>query len=692
MNNGPRANRLINETSPYLLQHAHNPVDWYPWGSEALDRARREDKPVLLSIGYSTCHWCHVMEKESFENTAIAALMNKHFVCIKVDREEHPDVDHLYMGAVQAMTGGGGWPLTVFLTPQGEPFHGGTYFPPEDRHGIPGFPRVLLAISEAYNNRLAQVTDTAKEVTAHLKERATLMAQPQLLSPDILNNAYGNLVPSFDRSNGGFGSAPKFPQPMTHEFLLRQHLRGERPALEMVLATLDRMAAGGIRDHIGGGFHRYATDARWTVPHFEKMLYDNALLSQLYLHAYQVTGNPLYRSVSEETLDYVIREMTDPAGGFYSAQDADTEGGEGQYYLWSADEIVALLGEEHGGLMNRYFGVSAGGNFEGKNILHMPSDAGSFGSGHGMGTAEVEGLIERSKKILLASRERRTRPHRDEKIVASWNGMMLRSFAEAACILGRDDYREIAVANGSFLLRELRQGDLLMHSYKDGTTKIPGYLDDYGLLVSGLLALHEATFEQLWLVEAVALADFMIHRFSDKESQGVFYDSGQGHSELLIRSRDTVDSVKPCGGSAAAEVLLRIAAITGEGKYEDSSVAMLSLVSDQMVTHPLGSGHWLCALDYFLAQPTEVAIVGGLSRPETRALVGAVCQQYLPSRILVGAEPDRDLSAPATPLLRDRHMIDGQPTAYLCQGRSCYSPITDPDKLKQGLAKGVSPA
>jgi uncharacterized protein YyaL (SSP411 family) len=690
MKNRSHANRLIRETSPYLLQHAHNPVDWYPWGNEALERAEREDKPILLSIGYSTCHWCHVMEKESFENPATASLMNEHFICIKVDREEHPDVDHLYMEAVQTMTGGGGWPLTVFLTPQREPFYGGTYFPPEDHHGIPGFPRVLLAISEAYNSRRPQAIATAKEVAARLRERSAVIAKPQLLSPDILNGAYRNLVPGFDRTNGGFGSAPKFPQPMTHEFLLRQHLHGERRALDMVLATLDHMAAGGIRDHTGGGFHRYATDARWTIPHFEKMLYDNALLTQLYLHAYQVTGNPLYRSISEETLDYVIREMTDPAGGFYSAQDADTEGGEGQYYLWSAEEIVALLGEEHGGLVNRYYGVSAGGNFEGKNVLHTPNNLESFSSGYSMSIAEVEGLIARSKKILLASRDQRTRPHRDEKIVVSWNGMMLRSFAEAACILGRDDYRDVAAANGRFLLRELRQGDLLMHSYKDGRTKIPGYLDDYGLLASGLLTLHEATFEQQWLADAIALADSMIHRFSDKENQGVFYDTGQGHSELLVRPRDTVDSVKPCGGSAAAEVLLHIAAITGESKYEDYAVAMLGLTSDQMVSHPLGSGHWLCALDFFLANSTEIAIVGGLSRPQTRALVDAISQQYLPNRILVGVEPDEQPLRPATPLLRGRHMIDGQSTAYLCRGHSCSSPITDPESLKQGLKTSVS--
>ncbi len=689
MKNQRHANRLADETSPYLLQHAHNPVDWYPWGREPLERALREDKPILLSIGYSTCHWCHVMERECFENLAIAALMNRHFVCIKVDREEHPDVDHLYMEAVQAMTGGGGWPLPVFLTPQGEPFYGGTYFPPEDRHGLPGFPRVLLAISETYSNRRPQASATAKEVAAHLKERATVIAEPQPLSTDILNSAYRNLGPSFDPTNGGFGPAPKFPQPMTHEFLLRQHLRGERQALDMVQMTLARMAAGGIRDHIGGGFHRYATDAHWMIPHFEKMLYDNALLSQLYLHAYQETGKPLYRRITEETLDYVIREMTDPAGGFYSAQDADTDGEEGQYYLWSAEEIVSLLGKECGSLVNRYYGVSAEGNFEGKNILNTSHNVESFGDDHGMSTAEVEKLVEQSRQRLLASRMKRTRPHRDEKIVTSWNGSMLRSFAEAACVLARDDYRATAAAAGSFLLRELRQGDLLMHSCKDGRANIPGYLDDYALLISGLLALHEATFQQRWLSEAVALADSMVDRFSDPGRQGVFYDTGRGHTELLVRPRDTLDAVKPCGGSAAADVLLRIAAITDERRYEDHATAMLGRMTEQMASHPLGSGHWLCALDFFLADLTQVTLVGALERPETRALVGVVSERYLPNRTLVGMQPGETLETPAAPLFRDRPAIDGQPTAYLCLGHSCSSPVTDADALRKQLGTAI---
>jgi len=522
---------------------------------------------------------------------------------------------------------------------------------------------------------------TAKEMASYLRERAAIAAKPQTLSRDILDNAYRNAVSSFDRREGGFGSAPKFPQPMTHEFLLRQHLGGASGALDMVQLTLDRMAAGGIRDHIGGGFHRYATDARWMIPHFEKMLYDNALLSQLYLHAYQATGKPLYRRIAEETLDYASREMTDPDGGFYSAQDADTDGREGQYYLWSAEEVIALLGREDGRLVNRYYGVRTEGSFEGKNILHVPRNAESSGDDDGLSMAEAEGVIQRSKERLLASRMKRTRPHRDEKVVTSWNGMMLKSFAEAACVLGRDDYRATATVNGGFLLGELRRGDLLMHSCKDGSAKIPGYMDDYALLIGGLLALHEATFEQRWLREAAVLTDHMVHRFSDKDSEGVFYDTGPDHSELLVRSRDTVDSVKPCGGSAAAEALLRMAAITGERRYQEYATAVLGRLREQMVSHPLGSGHWLCALDFFLAEPMEIAVVGGLDRAETRALVGAAFEVYLPNRILVGTEPGEGLEEPASPLLRDRPAIDGRPTAYVCRGQSCSPPATDPGAL-----------
>jgi uncharacterized protein YyaL (SSP411 family) len=684
--NSSHINRLINETSPYLLQHAHNPVDWYPWSNEALERARKEDKPILLSIGYSACHWCHVMEKECFENAAIAALMNKHFICIKVDREEHPDIDHIYMEAVQAMTGGGGWPLTVFLTPQGEPFYGGSYFPPEDRHGLPGLPQVLMAVSEAYNLRRSQIAATAQELTAYLRQKSAVIAAPQPLTVDILDQAYHMLSTSFDHKNGGFGSAPKFPQPLVQEFLLRYHHRSrEQQALSMVQLTLDRMAAGGIYDQVGGGFHRYATDAHWAVPHFEKMLYDNALLSRLYLHAYQATGKPLYRHIAEETLDYVTREMTDPSGGFYSAQDADSEGGEGEYYLWTAREILNLLGQEDGKLASQYFDVSNEGNFEGKNVLHVPQDMEIFAREINISREELETTIERLKRKLLAARQQRLKPNHDEKIVTSWNGMMLQSFAEAACILGREDYRRVAAASADFLLHELRHGDGLMHSYRDGASKIPGYLDDYALLVSGLLALHEATFEQRWLDEAVSLADVMNYRFADKDKQGVFYDTGQDHSALFVRSRDTQDSVKPCGSSAAAEVLLRLAVITGEESYLRNAAAMLGVMREQMLAYPLGSGHWLCALDFHLADPMEIVMVGSRDNPETQVLLQVIYDRYLPNKVLAGVHPSKPYAQRAGALFKDRTAFQGHSTVYLCTKYSCQAPITDPDVLQREL-------
>ncbi|MFQ6020210.1 MAG: thioredoxin domain-containing protein, partial [Dehalococcoidia bacterium] len=435
-------NRLIDETSPYLLQHADNPVDWYSWGEEALRRAKEEDKPILLSIGYSACHWCHVMERESFEDPETARVMNELFVSIKVDREERPDLDGIYMQAVQALTGQGGWPLTVFLTPEGEPFFGGTYFPPEDRHGLPGFPRVLQAVAEAYRTKREDVTRSAQQMASQLRQAAQSRPSPEPLTADILDQAYRSLDSRFDRQDGGFGAAPKFPQPMAHEFLLRYHHRsGESNALAMVELTLERMARGGMYDQIGGGFHRYSTDAVWLVPHFEKMLYDNALLSRLYLHAYQLTDRPLYRRIAEETLDYVLREMAAPDGGFYSAQDADSEGVEGKFYVWTRQEIESELGAEDGALLCRYFGVSDEGNFEGQNILYQPHDAETVAQQLGVPVERLTAALERGKAHLLAVRDRRVRPGRDEKILTAWNGLMLRSLAEAAGALDREEYR-----------------------------------------------------------------------------------------------------------------------------------------------------------------------------------------------------------------------------------------------------------
>jgi len=679
-------NRLIHETSPYLLQHAHNPVDWYPWGSEALQRARSEDKPILLSIGYSSCHWCHVMERESFENEAIARLMNEHFVCVKVDREEHPDVDHVFMQAVQAMTGSGGWPLTVFLTPQGEPFYGGTYFPPEDARGLPGLPRVLQTVADAYRDRRPAVSDAAQQLASSVNRMSDLEPAAQALDTSVLDEAYRALAASFDHSNGGFGLAPKFPQPMTLEFLLRSHRRtGDPQALDMVDLTLGRMAAGGIYDQIGGGFHRYSTDAHWLVPHFEKMLYDNALLSRLYLHAYQATGNPGYRRVAEQTLDYVLREMTDVNGGFYSAQDADTEGKEGKYYVWTIADIIDVLGREDSQLIAQYLGATDPGNFEGSNVLHVPANAPDFAVRFAISAEELQATVQRSRTKLRAARELRVRPGRDDKILTSWNGMMLQSLAEAASLLGREDYRRAAVNSASFLLRELRRGDVLMHSYAQGKARIPGYLDDYALLIGGLLAVHQAGFEQRWLEEAVSLADAMLLRFWDTGADGLFYDTAGDHSTLFVRPREIVDSVKPCGGSAAADVLLRLAVITGDIRYEKRAVAALSSLRDRMTEHPLGFANWLCALDFHLSEPREIAVVGSYADRDTQALLRVVHSRYAPNNVLVGIEPGQS-PAPGAALLQDRTMLDGCPTAYVCHHHTCQAPTTDPEALQQQLA------
>ena len=684
--NQTHTNRLAKETSPYLLQHAHNPVDWYPWSDEALSRARREDKPILLSVGYSACHWCHVMERECFENENIARLMNEHFVCIKVDREERPDIDHVYMEAVQAMTGGGGWPMTVFLTPDGEPFYGGTYFPPEDRHGLPGFPRILVAVSEAYRVRRPQMVGVARDLVSRLEQSPTVDSGARSLTADILADAFRALEASFDDENGGFGPGPKFPQAPVLESLLQYHHRTrEARALSMVELTLDKMGAGGIYDHLGGGFHRYATDGRWMVPHFEKMLYDNALLGRLYLHAYQVTGKATYRRVVEETLDYVLREMTSPSGGFYSSQDADEDGEEGRFYLWTVGEIIEVLGEEHGRLTSRYFGIGSGGNFEGGGVLHVATDPARFAAEMGLDSAGTETVVARSRLKLLEARGQRPEPARDEKILTSWNGLMLQAAAEASSVLGREDYLRAAVANASFLVSEMMKDDVLMHSFKDGVSGIPGYLDDYASTIRGLLSLHEVTLEARWLQAAADLADAMVQRFGDTDNPGVLYDTGPDHSALFTRPRDTSDSVKPCGGSSAADVLLRMSKITGDESHERAAAAMLGLVRDQMLAHPLASGHWLCALDLHLSDPEEIVVVGRRNDPDTEALLTAIHSQYRPNKILTGLQPGEAVFPVLEKLSRGRGMVDSRPTVYLCRRRTCRPPVTDPDELQRLL-------
>jgi len=694
-------NRLINETSPYLLQHAHNPVDWFSWGEEALQKAKSEDKPILLSVGYSACHWCHVMERESFENEEIAGLMNRYFVSIKVDREERPDIDAIYMQAVQALTQQGGWPMTVFLTPDGRPFYGGTYFPPHDRqYGrevMPGFQRILLSMADAYENRRQDVEEQATQIADYLRQRSGSPfrrrgEQAEGTMPlELLNRASQELAAEFDALNGGFGDAPKFPNTMSLELLLRIHqhrLKGEIEAqvapaeLEIVETSLQRMAKGGIYDHLGGGFHRYSVDAQWLVPHFEKMLYDNALLSRVYLHAYLVTGNQFYRRIVEETLDYVAREMTSPEGGFYSTQDADSEGEEGKFFVWRPTEIEAALSPEDAALFMQYYDVTAQGNFEGKNILHVTRDVEEIASEAEVTSKRVQDALQEGREQLFRMREQRVKPGRDEKILTSWNGLMLRSFAEAARYLDRSDYLQVASKNAEFLLNELRADGRLLRTYKDGRARLNGYLEDYTFLADGLLALYEASFQAHWFIEARKLMDEAIALFADEQNAG-FFDTGSDHEALISRPKDIMDNATPAGNSVAADVLLRLAAFTGEESYRRRADDYLGPIADVMAQHPQAFGHVLGALDFALSVVKEFAIMGDPAGADTRSLLGVINGRYLPNSVLACADPAGSEAVQAVPLLADRPLKEGKATAYVCQNFACLAPVNTAEELEK---------
>ena len=678
-------NRLASETSPYLLQHAENPVDWYPWGEEALNRAREEDRPILLSIGYSACHWCHVMERESFENDDIAAVMNEHFVNIKVDREERPDLDAVYMEAVQMLTGSGGWPMTVFLTPEGRPFYGGTYFPPDDRPGMPGFPRLLAAASQAYHTNKSEIDRVTRQLSEQMGRTGQMPRGFTPLTTEVMHNAYSQLATQFDHLNGGFGNAPKFPQPMTPEFLLRYYRHGFNVrALEMVELTLQKMAYGGMYDQVGGGFHRYSTDAYWLVPHFEKMLYDNALLARLYLHAWQITGNPLYRRITEETLDYVLREMTDPAGGFYSAQDADSEGVEGKFFVWTPDELRPLLGDD-AELVMGYYGVSERGNFEGSNILNVPRPPADYASQRGVSERALSEAIARARATLLEVRERRIHPLLDDKVLTSWNGLMLRAFAEAGAALERSDYLDAARSNAAFLLENMRDANgRILRTWRNGEAKLLGYLEDYSCLADGLLSLHEATLEPRWLQEAVAVADGMNALFWD-DPVGGFYDTGSDHEQLVIRPRDVFDNAQPCGGSVATEVLLRLGVITGDDGYSSRGATPLRALQQLLGRAPGATGYWLGALDFYVSLPREIVIVGPPDADSTQSLLREVSARFMPNKVAVGLSDPANPPLKNSPLLEQRVMQDGQPTAYVCENYACQLPVTDAAALAAQL-------
>jgi uncharacterized protein YyaL (SSP411 family) len=684
----PYTNRLASETSPYLLQHAHNPVDWYPWGSEALERAKREDHPIFLSIGYSACHWCHVMERESFENLAIAEQLNRDFIAIKVDREERPDLDEVYMAAVQAMTGSGGWPMSVFLTPDLQPFYGGTYFPPSDTHGLPGFPRVLAGVADAYRTRREEVASQAAMLARHLREQLAVPpggADPQRLQ---LEGAVRRLAATFDSRRGGFGGAPKFPAPMTLEFLLRAwHRSGDPETLGMVTATLDAMANGGINDQLGGGFARYSTDADWLVPHFEKMLYDNAQLAHAYLDAYRGTREERHRLVVESTLDFALRELATPDGGFASALDADSEGEEGRFYVWTDGELRAVLTDAGLGASEvdeiaRFWDVTPGGNWEGRSILHVA------------GSAPAQGLVDRARAAMLVARERRVRPARDEKQLASWNGLLLRALADTGIVLGRDDYLVAADGIAGFVRRILLRPDGgLWRTARDGVGHTPAFLEDYACLADGLLALHAARGRAKDLLLAQQLMDRAIADFWGEEA-GAFWDTSDAHEAIVARPRSLVDGATPAGNSVAADVMLRLALLTGEADYDRRARSILRIVGEALDRQPQLFGRMLGAVDRALSEQIDVVIAASNGDPgeELRA---AAPRPYAPDLVVATLHPGDPTAQ--WPLFAEKSPIDGRATAYVCRGYVCLAPTTDPVEvqrqvadLENGSARGAS--
>ena len=676
---GRRANHLAGQTSPYLLQHRFNPVDWYPWGPEALAKAAAEGKPIFLSIGYAACHWCHVMERESFESEAVAKLLNDGFVSIKVDREERPDLDEIYMSAVHSMTGQGGWPLNVFLTPKGEPFYGGTYFPPDDRYGRPGFPALLAAIHDAWTTRHDEIVQSAGEIVARISAAAAPSPAPasaEPAGPKQTARAAADLASRFDAAWGGFSGAPKFPPHASLALLLREHARTrDAKLLKMVTTTLDRMAEGGMYDQIGGGFSRYATDEKWLVPHFEKMLYDQALLVPVYVDAWRVTGKPLYRRVVEETLDFVRREMTSPEGGLYASLDADSDGHEGTFYVWTPDEVKTVLGAEDGELFCKTYGITASGNFEGKSIPNL------------LGGPLADDAVSRMaalKAKLLAARGRRTRPATDDKVLTAWNGLMISAFAKAYDAFGRDADAKSARAAADFVVAKLSKGDRLLVSYRSGSAHLNAYLDDYAFLARGFLDLYESTFNRRDLDRAASLAKTLLARFSD--GHGGFHFTSDDHEKILARMSSTYDDAIPAGSAVATETLLRLAVHLDDASLRKAGTAALTALAPQVDRVPSGFASLLNASAY--ADPgavVAVAVAGAPDAPGTRKLLSAARGTYLPARAVACFDPGKGASD--LPLLKEKTLSHGQPAAYVCRNYACDAPVTDAAALTAMLAK-----
>ncbi len=663
-------NRLIHEASPYLLQHAHNPVDWYPWGEEALSTAKRQNKPILLSVGYSSCHWCHVMERESFENEAIAAIMNEHFVNIKVDREERPDLDHIYQTVCQMVTQQGGWPLTVFLTPDLKPFYVGTYYPPDDRFGRPGFTRVLMAVAAAYRERRSDVEGVAENWTHALGQAETLAAPTAAAPPEaeIIRERALELAGHVDRTNGGLGGAPKFPNPEPLALMLRAHRRtGAGELLELVELTLRKMAHGGIYDQLGGGFHRYSVNARWTVPHFEKMLYDNALLPPVYLAAWQITRNPLYERIVRETLAYVEREMLDPRGGFYSTQDADSEGEEGLFFVWTPAQVAEVLGPVDGELICRHLGITPKGNFEdGTTVLTWAAGPEELGV--------TDQRLRELKDRLWAAREQRTKPGRDDKVLTGWNGLMITAFARAATVLGDDHCRQVARRAADFVLAELSAPDGgLLRRWKDGKAAITGYLEDYAYLTQALLDVHEATLDEQYLQAAERLNRETVRRFWDGQTGG-FFSTEAGVAGLIHRPREVADSATPAANSIATLNLLRLLPFTGETADREKAEQVFRAHRPHMERMAWGMSSLLAALDFYLSGGTEVTLVGPADAPEVAAWARELGTRYLPNLVLTRVDPP---GRSGRPIWTGKTQQDGRPTLYVCKDFACSPPATD---------------
>ncbi len=679
-------NRLANETSPYLLQHKDNPVDWFPWGEDAFERAKAKDRPIFLSVGYSACHWCHVMAHESFEDEETAALMNNLYVCIKVDREERPDVDAIYMNAVQALTGSGGWPMSVWLLPDGRPYYGGTYFPDEPRHNMPSFSQMLVKMEKLYRERRDRVEDQATRLTAAISGRILLESeQNQLPSDEILAGAFQRLAERFDRTWGGFGSQPKFPPSMALELLLQMHHRyGWGHGLDMVTHTLDRMAGGGMNDQIGGGVHRYSVDAKWLVPHFEKMLYDNALLLRIYLHGYQVTGKPRYRQVVEQTAEYVRREMTAPGGGFYSAQDADSEGVEGKFFVWSEDELREVLGGSTGiDAVLDYWGVTRGPNFEGKSILWVPEEPEVVAARHDLPVESLMGEVERARDRLFERRETRVRPGLDDKILTAWNGLMINSLAQAGRVLRNPAYTAMAARAADFILSDLRKEGRLLRSYKDGEARLAAYLEDYALLIEGLIELYQTTFDLRWFTTAKELTLQMIALFWDDESG--FYDTAHDHESLITRPQEVMDNAVPSGTSAAVGALARLSILADHPEGWRLAERVLERLGSAVAQYPTGFGYLGAHLAFMISGPHEIALVGPAESDAMQALLAVVRQPYRPHQVVAHRAPGDEAAPAAIPLLAGREMVDGRPTAYVCRSYACQLPVTTPDALRDQL-------